>query len=57
MSLPPDKFTNYLDTSTYNSPTAVLNALSAAWASYYATYGEYPNVWVAVGAVVYYGGY
>jgi hypothetical protein len=54
---PNDKFSNYVDTSLYNSPEAVLTALSDAWAAFYAAWGVYPNNIVAVGSVIYYGAY
>jgi hypothetical protein len=54
---PPNKWTNYLDTSTYAGPTEILTALSSAWASYFSTYGEYPSVYATFGTIIYYGGY
>jgi len=55
---PPDKWTNYLDTSTIpGGPGAILTALTNAWAAYFGTYGVYPSVWLTVGTVVYFGGY
>jgi len=54
---PPNKFSNYLDTSSYRSPSEVLTALNTAWADYYAIYGEYPTVLATFGTVIYYGGY
>jgi hypothetical protein len=54
---PPNKFSNYLDTSLYSGAGAVQTALNSAWSAYFTAYGAYPNVWVTVGTVVYYGGY
>jgi hypothetical protein len=55
---PPNKFSNFLDTSTtIGGPTAILTALTDAWAAYFTTYGVYPSVWTTIGSVVYYGGY
>lgn len=54
---PPNKWTNYLDLSEVTGGSATLTALSGAWADYYAEYGAYPDVWVMIGSILYYGGY
>lgn len=53
----PDKWTNVIDLSTFATQTLALQGLSDAWDAFHAANGVYPNVWVAVGTKVFYGGY
>lgn len=54
---PPNKFESFVDLTGVSEGANTIAALNTLWASFYSTYGYYPNSIVTIGNVVYVGYY
>jgi hypothetical protein len=57
MPNPPDRFESFVDLTGVSEGANTVTALNTLWASFYSTYGVYPNSVVTIGNVVYVGAY
>ena len=54
---PPNKICQFIDLSGYATPTEKQDALSAAYQQFRTNYGDWPNVAIPIGEVVFLGAY